>query len=145
MKLYPLHDKLWPTSTQDSRHPKIQSQDSRMKPKYAVVFICIVALVIIEKESNIISRYENEWQLDGVLFFGKIIVVLNTCSLYSGTRINYSLLYYIVSVSKHCLWISQENIFILNLNVGNVKKCSGLQKLGGGIAMSSFKVLVLKQ
>lgn len=35
---------------------QLQSQDSRMKTKYAIVFICIVALVIIEKESNIISR-----------------------------------------------------------------------------------------
>ena len=28
-----------------------------MKTKYAIVFIFIVALVIIEKESNILSRY----------------------------------------------------------------------------------------
>jgi len=35
---------------------QLQSQDSRMKTKYAIVFICIVALVIIEKESNILSR-----------------------------------------------------------------------------------------
>lgn len=34
----------------------VRSQDSRMKTKYAIVFICIVALVIIEKESNILSR-----------------------------------------------------------------------------------------
>ncbi|KAK2824341.1 hypothetical protein Q5P01_021516 [Channa striata] len=31
-----------------------------MKPKYAVFFICIVALVIIEKESNIISRVSDK-------------------------------------------------------------------------------------
>ncbi|XP_028983424.1 carbohydrate sulfotransferase 3a [Betta splendens] len=38
----------------------MKSQDSRMKLKYAVVFICIVALVIIEKESNIISRVSDK-------------------------------------------------------------------------------------
>ncbi|XP_072292913.1 carbohydrate sulfotransferase 3a [Eucyclogobius newberryi] len=32
----------------------------RMKTKYAIVFICIVALVIIEKESNIISRVSDK-------------------------------------------------------------------------------------
>ncbi|KAK2921837.1 hypothetical protein Q8A73_001322 [Channa argus] len=31
-----------------------------MKPKYAIVFICIVALVIIEKESSIISRVSDK-------------------------------------------------------------------------------------
>ncbi|XP_068184413.1 carbohydrate sulfotransferase 3a [Antennarius striatus] len=31
-----------------------------MKTKYAIVFICIVALVIIEKESNILSRVSNK-------------------------------------------------------------------------------------
>ncbi|XP_039857612.1 carbohydrate sulfotransferase 3a [Simochromis diagramma] len=34
----------------------LQREDLRMKTKYAIVFICIVALVIIEKESNILSR-----------------------------------------------------------------------------------------
>lgn len=46
--------------TSDDQHTDqtldVQSQDSRMKTKYAIVFICIVALVIIEKESNILSR-----------------------------------------------------------------------------------------
>ncbi|CAF95513.1 unnamed protein product, partial [Tetraodon nigroviridis] len=32
----------------------------RMKTKYAIVFICIVALVIIEKESNILSRVSDK-------------------------------------------------------------------------------------
>ncbi|XP_028324974.1 carbohydrate sulfotransferase 3a [Gouania willdenowi] len=35
-------------------------QRSRMKTKYAVVFICIVAIVIIEKESNILSRVSKQ-------------------------------------------------------------------------------------
>ncbi|KAM9726280.1 carbohydrate sulfotransferase 3a [Menidia menidia] len=34
--------------------------NSRMKTKYAIVFICIVALVIIEKESNILSRVSDK-------------------------------------------------------------------------------------
>ncbi|KAM4591219.1 carbohydrate sulfotransferase 3a [Odontesthes bonariensis] len=38
----------------------IENQDSRMKTKYAIVFICIVALVIIEKESNILSRVSDK-------------------------------------------------------------------------------------
>ncbi|XP_026164317.1 carbohydrate sulfotransferase 3a [Mastacembelus armatus] len=37
-----------------------KSQDSRMNTKYAVIFICIVALVIIEKESNILSRVSDK-------------------------------------------------------------------------------------
>lgn len=39
---------------------QLQSQNSRMKTKYAIVFICIVALVIIEKESNILSRVSDK-------------------------------------------------------------------------------------
>ncbi|KAI4823771.1 hypothetical protein KUCAC02_012340 [Chaenocephalus aceratus] len=39
---------------------QLQSQNSRMKTKYAMVFICIVALVIIEKESNILSRVSDK-------------------------------------------------------------------------------------
>lgn len=60
--------------TSYERHPsktldtQIENQDPRMKPKYAVVFICIVALVIIEKESNIISRYENDLYSRPLLF-----------------------------------------------------------------------------
>lgn len=36
-----------------------------MKTKYAIVFICIVALVIIEKESNILSR----WEVKGTSYY----------------------------------------------------------------------------
>ncbi|KAI3363234.1 hypothetical protein L3Q82_011868, partial [Scortum barcoo] len=46
--------------TDETLEIQLQHQDSRMKTKYAIVFICIVALVIIEKESNIISRVSDK-------------------------------------------------------------------------------------
>ncbi|XP_041803332.1 carbohydrate sulfotransferase 3a [Chelmon rostratus] len=48
------------TSYDQTLDVQLQSQDSRMKTKYAIVFICIVALVIIEKESNILSRVSDK-------------------------------------------------------------------------------------
>ncbi|XP_060943779.1 carbohydrate sulfotransferase 3-like [Limanda limanda] len=38
----------------------MQTRNSIMKTKYSIVFICIVALVIIEKESSIISRVSDK-------------------------------------------------------------------------------------